>query len=206
MCFNLLWKARDSQETYSEYLDYIYTEANSKNFIMVIKNVAITKLFKSKIRSFANVRKIQARFLIGYNNLYLVIFTGISLKALMLFNNLIDDLHAKKADSFLLNLEKDSFYNHSSICALYSSADNKFSNCSSSEGSITTIQAFSYGDSFTNSGLSSNSSFTSTTSPLIVAYNSETVFTDSTLPNCSSNSIVSPTSGNSTNTISPSSD
>src|SRR5699024_279076 len=139
-------------------------------------------------------------------NLYLVLFTGISLKALMLFNNLIDDLHAKKADSFLLNQEKDSFYNHSSICALYSSADNKFSNCSSSEGSITTIQAFSYGDSFTNSGLSSNSSFTSTTSPLIGAYNSETVFTDSTLPNGSSNSIVSPTSGNSTNTISPSSD
>src|SRR5699024_11613890 len=99
-----------------------------------------------------------------------------------------------------------SFYNHSSICALYSSADNKFSNCSSSEGSITTIQAFSYGDSFTNSGLSSNSSFTSTTSPLIGAYNSETVFTDSTLPNGSSTSIVSPTSGNSTKTISPNSD
>ena len=65
MCFNLLWKAGDSQETYSEYLDYIYTEANSKNFLMVIKNVAVTKLFKSQNRSFAYVRKMQASFFIG---------------------------------------------------------------------------------------------------------------------------------------------
>ena len=55
-----------------------------------------------------------------------------------------------------------------------------------SDGSMTIIHAFSYGDSFTNSGLSSRSSLTSTTLPLSGAYNSETVLTDSTLPNGSS--------------------
>src|SRR5699024_1658219 len=58
---------------------------------------------------------------------------------------------------------------------------------------------------FTYSGLSSSSSLTSRTSPLRGAYNSETVLTDSTLPNGSSFSNVSPTSGSSTKTISPSS-
>src|SRR5699024_11982820 len=67
------------------------------------------------------------------------------------------------------------------------------------------IQAFSYGDSFTNSGLSSSSSFTLVIVPLIGAYNSETVFTDSTVPKDSLNVIVSPTSGSSTNTMSPNS-
>src|SRR5699024_11320941 len=46
---------------------------------------------------------------------------------------------------------------------------------------------------------------TSRTSQLRGAYNSETVLTDSTLPNGSSFSNVSPTSGSSTKTISPSS-
>src|SRR5690625_4199507 len=88
----------------------------------------------------------------------------------------------------------------------YSLSDNNSSSSASSEGSTTIIQAFSYGESLTYSGLSSKSSLTSTTVPLIGAYNSETVLTDSTLPNGSSTSIVSPTSGKSTKTISPNSD
>src|SRR5699024_157577 len=90
--------------------------------------------------------------------------------------------------------------------SLYSSSDNKSSISDSSETSTTIIQAFSYGDSLTNSGLSSSSSLTSTTFPLTGAYSSETVLTDSTLPNGSSASNSSPTSGNSTNTMSPNSD
>src|SRR5690625_3915145 len=97
------------------------------------------------------------------------------------------------------------FY-YSVTYASYSLSDNKSSSSASSDGSTTIIQACSYGESFTYSGLSSISSFTSTTVPLTGAYNSDTVLTDSTLPNGSSTSIVSPTSGNSTNTISPSSD
>src|SRR5690625_506712 len=89
---------------------------------------------------------------------------------------------------------------------LYSSADNNSSNSDLSEGSTTIIHAFSYGDSLTNSGLSSKSSLTSTTVPLIGAYSSETVLTDSTLPNGSSTSISSPSSGSSTKTMSPNSD
>ena len=63
--------------------------------------------------------------------------------------------------------------------------DNKSSNWLSSLSSTLTIHAFSYGDSLTNSGLSSNSSFDSTTLPDTGAYNSETVLTDSTLPKVS---------------------
>src|SRR5690625_2750288 len=95
---------------------------------------------------------------------------------------------------------------YSDINDSYSLSDNKSSSSASSDGSTTIIQACSYGDSFTYSGLSSKSSFISTTVPLIGAYSSDTVFTDSTLPNGSSISIVSPTSGSSTKTTSPSSD
>ena len=96
------------------------------------------------------------------------------------------------------------FY-YSPIISEYCSADNKPSNWLSSVTSILTIQAFSYGDSLTNSGLSSNSSFDSKTLPEIGAYNSDTVLTDSTLPKVSPSLISSSTSGNSTKTISPNS-
>src|SRR5699024_4552386 len=95
---------------------------------------------------------------------------------------------------------------YSIVISSYSSADIRPSTSEASAGSTTIIHACSYGDSFTYSGLSSSSSFTSSTLPLIGAYNSETVLTDSTLPNGSPAVMSSPSSGSSTNTISPSSD
>ena len=50
---------------------------------------------------------------------------------------------------------------YSPIISAYCSADNNSSNWLSSSNSTLTIQAFSNGDSFTNSGLSSSSSFVS---------------------------------------------
>src|SRR5699024_745655 len=95
---------------------------------------------------------------------------------------------------------------YASTISSYASASIRLSNCDPSDTSMTTIQAPSYGDSLTSSGLSSSSSFTSTTVPLKGASSSETVLTDSTLPNDSPLVISSPSAGSSTKTMSPSSD
>jgi hypothetical protein len=65
-----------------------------------------------------------------------------------------------------LKLQGVLWVNYSFVISSYCSAVISLSTSLLSDSSTTIIHAFSYGDSFTNSGLSFRSSFTSTTLPL----------------------------------------
>src|SRR5699024_2635729 len=95
-------------------------------------------------------------------------------------------------DVFCLPILEQLFHYSADINASYSSAESNSSNCSSFVGSMTMNHPWSYGDSFTVSGLSCSVPLISTTRPLTGAYSSDTVFTDSTLPNGSFISISVP--------------
>src|SRR5215218_11009200 len=93
-------------------------------------------------------------------------------------------------------------YDSSSTTFSYSSGERRLA---SSEVLSLTIQPSPYGSSLIFSGASSSEELTSTTSPPTGVYRSETALTLSTVPKESPDPMVSPTSGNSTKTTSPSS-
>ena len=97
------------------------------------------------------------------------------------------------------------FPDYSSLAtnASYSSAERS---SSVPDTSFTLINHASYGALLIVSGASRSSSLISSTSPVTGEYTSDTAFTDSTSPNTSPASTLSPASGRFTNTRSPSAD
>jgi Co/Zn/Cd efflux system component len=79
-------------------------------------------------------------------------------------NNVYEKSLRKYKDA--LKLQGVLWVNYSFVISSYCSAVISLSTSLLSDSSTTIIHAFSYGDSFTNSGLSFRSSFTSTTLPL----------------------------------------